>query len=454
MSHLDAPPQVPSAAPTRSRPLVDGRAMQRVPPQPTQAAQRSRRLVRHRDFRLLWIGETTSRLGSAVTSVALPLVAVTTLHAGPFTLGLLTAAPWVPWLLIGLPAGVWVDRLPRRPIMIGCDAVAALLLASVPVAAWAGVLTVGQLLVVALFGGATAVFFTTAYGVYLPSLVGPAELVEGNAKMTASESAAQVVGPGLGGALAQVVGAAGAVVVDAASFVVSAVCLLAVRTPEAGPDLAARRESMLAEVRAGLRFVRRDPYLRITSVSAAASNLALTGMEAILVLFLVRAVGLGSGTVGGLLSVSSVGGVLGALLAPGLAARYGSARTLLFAGLGTAPFVLLIPLTAPGWRLALFACGSAIGVGGLVASNILLLSFRQAYCPPALLGRVIASMRVLVFGTMPLGGVLGGATAAALGLRPALWIMLGGVVLASFILPASPIRRLRDLPTAPAQATD
>lgn len=159
--------------------------------------------LRDRDFRLLWIGETTSKVGSAVTAVALPLVAVTTLHANTFEVAALTSAEWLPWLLMGLPAGAWVDRLPRRPVMLGCDVVSAAAFASVPLAAAFGLLTVAQLYAVATIGGAASVFFSTAYLVFLPSIVTDDALVEGNAKLQGSESAAQLVGPALAGGVAQ-----------------------------------------------------------------------------------------------------------------------------------------------------------------------------------------------------------------------------------------------------------
>jgi MFS family permease len=193
------------------------------------------------DFRLLWTGETISRLGSNVTTVALPLVAVVALHAGPLLAGLLAAAGWLPGVLVSLPAGVWVDRWPRRPIMLGCDAVSAVLLASVPIAAGLGVLTEAQLVVVAVLAGGSGVLFATAYRVYLPTLLTPAELVGGNARLQGSEAAAQISGRSLAGVLAQAFGAVSGLLVDAASFAVSAACLLAIRTREPAPAPAAGR---------------------------------------------------------------------------------------------------------------------------------------------------------------------------------------------------------------------
>jgi MFS family permease len=236
-------------------------------------------LLRDRNFRLLWFGETTSTVGTTISRVALPLVAVVTLQASTFQVSLLTAAGWLPWLLIGLPAGACVDRLPRRPLMLVCDAVSLLLLISVPVAVWAGVLTLSQLLCVALLTGAASVFFQTAYQVYLPDVVDHEHLGEANAKLQGSESAAQVAGPGLAGLIAQAAGAATGLIADALSFIVSAVCLLRIRTHEEPATAATRSTTLRREIGDGLRFLAADPYLRVLTAFRALSNLALTGYQ-------------------------------------------------------------------------------------------------------------------------------------------------------------------------------
>ena len=410
-------------------------------------------LLRHRDFRLLWIGETTSGVGTAVTSVALPLVAVTTLNASAFTMGVLGAAAWVPWLFLGLPAGAWVDRLACRPIMVACDLVAMLAFVSVPVAAWLGALSIAQLLAVALVSGAANVFFSTAYHTYLPSLLSTADLVRGNAVLQGSEAAANVAGPGVGGLLAQAFGAVTGLLADAVSFAVSAACLLSVRTREPRQVAAGSRTTTLRqEVREGLRFVARDPYLRVFVCFGAVSNLVFNGVQALLVVFLVRVVGLDAGSVGLVFALAAVGGVAGAVMAGRLADRLGTARAMLLLVLGGPPFALLIPLATLG-RLGLAACvlGAMVMVGASVGDNIIIGSFRQAYTPPELLGRVTASMRFVLFGTIPVGALLGGALGTLLGVRPALWVLLAAGSGVGSILLVGPIRRHRDLPTGPRQ---
>jgi MFS family permease len=402
-----------------------------------------------RDFRMLWLGETTSSLGSSVTVVALPLVAIG-LHASVTVIGLISAAAWLPWLLIGLPAGAWIDRLPKRPVMLVCDVVSLAVFVSVPIAAGLGMLTVAQLLVVALLAGTAKVFFATAYRTYLPALVPPEQLVDGNAKLQGSESAAQIAGPGLAGLLAQAFGAVSGLLADAVSFLVSAMCLRSIRGVE--PRRTVVRRRLRHEIGEGLRFVAGDRFLRPYVLFGGAANLALTGYQAILVVFLVREVGLGSGAVGLLIATGSVGGVLGATAAPRLARRLGSARALLLCKVGVAPFGLLIPLTGSGARLACFVIGSGVVVAGVVAGNVISAGFTQQYCPAELFGRISTSMQVVNFGTIPLGALLGGALGGALGSRATLWLMLGLFVASGAILVASPFRGRRDLPREPSVA--
>jgi MFS family permease len=404
-----------------------------------------------REFRLLWTGQTVSQLGTTAGRFAVPLVATTTLQASPFQIGLLTAAAWLPWLLVGIPAGTLVDRLPRRPILVACDLVSAVLMVSAPIAAWLGVLTVGQLLLVALLVGLAEVFSSTAAQVFLPSVLPPDELAPGNARLQGGASAAQVAGPGLAGLLAHLGGAVTALAFDALSYVVSAACLLRIRTRDrVVPDPG--RESLLASARVGLRFVVRDPYLRVLASFGAAANLALTAYQTIIIVFLVREVGIGAGTIGLLFSLASLGGVAGAALAGPVARRFGSARGLFLLEIGAgAAALLLLPLTTQGSGLAWLVIGDAGVAAGVVAGNVINGSFRQRYCPPELLGRVTASMRVVNYGTMPLAAVLGGALATAIGLRPAMWVGTAGVLAGAMVLLIGPLTRRRDLPTAAPQ---
>ncbi|MFC0030332.1 MFS transporter [Micromonospora chaiyaphumensis] len=406
-------------------------------------------LLRHRDFRLLWAGQTVSAVGSNVTAVALPLVAVAVLDATTFQVAVLTAAAWLPWLLAGLPAGAWVDRIRRRPVMIAADLASAALFASVPVAAVLDLLTVGQLLVVALGAGLARVFFETADQVYLPTLLRPEQVPEGNAKLHATQTASYLVGPGLAGLIAQLAGAVTAVLLDAVSFLVSALCLSRIRAVEPRPERPAS-SALRREVADGLRFVIRDPYLRVLTVFGAASNIGLSGYQAVLVVFLVRSAGLPAGLVGLLIGLASVGGLLGAALATGLARRLGSARALLVAAALTGPPALLIPLAGPGGRVAWLVLGGALVSLGVAVGNVVKASFRQTYTPHALLGRVTVSMQLLNYGTIPLAALLAGALGAAWGPAGAITVMTAWLALTPLILLVGPLRRRRDLPAAPA----
>lgn len=406
-----------------------------------------RSLLWHRDFRLLWTGETASQFGDAVNIVALPLVAINVLHAGTFVVGVVAGAAWVPWAFLGLPVGALVDRTARRPIMLVSNVVSALLFASVPLAVWGGVLTIAQLIVVALLAGAAAVFFSIAYQAYLPSVVGVDDLIEGNAKLQGSASAAQVSGPGLGGAVVQVAGAANCLLVNAASFVASAVFLLRIRAVESVPACAdsapeggGRR--LRHEVAEGLRFVLRDPYLRPATVFAAGANLPLAGVDALLVLFLVRTVRVNAGLVGAALAAIGLGGLVGALMARRVAQRLGAGRAMIACTSVTLPFGLLTPLTGQGPELT-FVIGYMIASAGIIAFNVIYVSFRQSYCPPHLLGRVGAAYMTIGTSCSPVGALVAGALGATIGVRPTLWLMTGSLTAASLILVFS---RLRTLP--------
>ncbi|NUR27299.1 MAG: MFS transporter [Catenulispora sp.] len=403
-------------------------------------------LLRHRDFRLFYIGDVADQFGTSVTGVGAPLLAIATLHAGTFAVSLLSMFAWLPWLLIALPAGVWVDRSRHRPIMLASATASLVLLASVPMVDGG----IGYLLVVTLLVGAASVFYQTAYRAYLPTLVAPEDLAEGNAKLHGSASAAQIVGAGGGGLLTQLLGGLNVMFVNASTFVMSVLCIASIRTKEARPVPAER--VMRREIAEGLRLVVRDPWIRSLTTFGAASNLALMAYQSILPVFLVRHVGLGKGTVGVLVAVASTGGVLGAYLARRVAARIGTARAMLLFEVGFALPAVLIPLTTRGVGVLCYPVGAFCIGAGVVAGNVLKSGFQQAYCPPRLLGRLSASASFLNYGTLPLGALLGGTLGTLLGVPAAIWITTAGVPLAGLVLLLSPLRTVRDLPDGPPAA--
>jgi MFS family permease len=408
-----------------------------------------RSLWRHRDFMLLWTGQSVSEIGSSVTWVALPLVAVVLLHASTFQVGLLTAAGTACFLLVALPAGLVVDRVAKRWLMIWCDLIRLVIIGSVAVAAAFGVLTMAQLFGVALLLGLATVFFDVAYQSYLPVLVDRDQLHDGNGKIAASQSFAQVVGPGLGGALYGLL-KAGAMTADAGSYAVSTVSLLAIRTPEAKPERPEKgdRPGIRSEIFAGLRFVGTQPVLRKIAACTGTANLFGNMTGTLEVLFLVRIVHVRPAEVGLLFSIGSLGGIAGGVLSARLAKRIGTARIVWFSMLVFGAIPILLPLTAPGWRLILFPIAGAGLSFAAVVYNIAQVSYRQLICPPELLGRMNAAIRWIVWGTLPLGGLLGGVlgSASVLGLRPTLWLSVIGGWAAGFWVLFSPLRGLRDIP--------
>ncbi len=376
----------------------------------------------------LWTAESASRLGSQVSLLALPLVAITVLHASTLEVGLLSTAEFAPFILVGLPAGVWVDRLRRRPVLIAGDLGRALALASIPLAYWLDMLSIGQLYAVGFVTGVLTVFFDVAYQSYLPSLVEPEQLIEGNAKLEISNSGASIAGPGLAGGLIQLVTAPLAVLADAVSFLVSAVFVSTIRRHEPAPAVAGRedparaRGRMRREIAEGLRYVLGHRLLRWIAVTTASSNLFGSMITAILVLYLVRQLGMSPGLIGVVMTVGNLGWLVGAVLAGRLGARFGTGRVIVGAiglcGLGT----LLIPLAPEAAPIPLLVGGQFLQAFGGTAYNISQLSLRQAITPRRLHGRMNATMRFMVWGTLPLGAALGGAVGGAIGLRPTMWI--------------------------------
>jgi MFS family permease len=399
-------------------------------------------LWRHRDFMLLWGGQTVSEMGSAVTQLALPLTAVVVLSATTFQVGLLTSAATLAFALIALPAGAIVDRRAKRGLMIWCDVARMLIIGSVPLAAALHLLTMGQLYAVAITAGVCTVFFDVSYQSYLPVLIPKEDLVDGNGKLGATMSFAQVTGPGLGGGLVGLLGAAGAMTADAISYAVSVASLLAIRAHEEPQRPEHRR--LRAEIAEGLSFVLRHPILRKIVACTGTANLFGSMATALEIIFLVRVLHVRPADTGLLIAITALGGVAGGALSGRLARRIGSARIIWFSILVLSLPTLLVPLAEPGWRIALFAAGWAANSFTAVVYNVAQVSYRQAICPPHLLGRMNAAVRWVVWGTLPLGGLLGGTLGALLGVRPTLWISFVGSWAAGWWVFFSPLRRMRD----------
>ena len=407
-------------------------------------------LWRHRDFMLLWSGQTVSEMGSAVTQLALPLTAVVILKASTLDVGLLTAAATLAFALIALPAGALVDRRPKRGIMIACDVARLLIIGSVPVAYAAGVLTMAQLYAVAITAGVCTVFFDVSYQSYLPALIEQEHLMDGNGKLGATQSFAQLAGPGLGGGLVGAFGAAGAMSADAISYAVSVASLLGIKYREPRPQPAAGgeagRRSLRAEIAEGLGFVLREPILRKVVACTGTANLFSSVATAVEILFLIRVLHVAPAYTGLIFAIAAIGGIAGGVLSGRMARWIGSARVIWFSILVLGAPQFLAALAEPGWRVALFPIGYAMMWFAAVIYNVAQLSYRQAITPARLMGRMNAAVRWIVWGTMPLGAVIGGALGTAIGIRPTLWIAFVGSWAAGLWVYFSPLRRMRDVP--------
>jgi MFS family permease len=353
----------------------------------------------------------------------------------------LTTAEFLPFLLFTLPAGVWVDRLPRRPILILANLGRAAALLSVPVAHWLGLLTIWQLYGVGFAVGVGTVFFDLAYMSYLPRLVRRAELLEGNAKLEMSRSVAQIGGPGLGGVLVSVLTAPVAIFVDAASYLISALLMGRIRTAEAVAPRDERR-SLRVELREGLGYVFRHPYQRGIVGAVAISNFFGQLVFAILLVFAVRELGLTAAAIGIILSLGSVGTLVAAVTARRVGDRLGVGRTVLVAAFLFGPGTLLIAVAPVDYaEVFIVAAIAIVGYGGTLF-NVTMISLVQAITPDRILGRANASRRFVVWGVIPVGGVVAGVLAETIGLRETIVVGSLGGLLAVVPILASPIRSL------------
>jgi len=415
---------------------------------PAIPAQRGRpaSLWRHRDFMLLWGGQTVSDVGSAVTMLALPLLAVSVLKATTFEVSLISILTSLAFLLISLPAGVIVDQVRKHGLMMWCDAARMVLLGSIPLTGWLGQVTLWQIYVVATLAGILSVFFDVSYQSYVPVLLDGEQLVDANGKLGATNAFAGLVGPSVGGALVGFIGAAKAVAADAGSFAASAVSLLLIRTPEPRPEKRAEHVTFRAAMNEGLSFVVRHPILRKVVACTGTSNFFSSGVGAVDVVFLVRVLHASPSVVGALFSLAAIGGVIGGMLAGRLGRWIGTARIIWVSTLVPSPLFLLMPLARPGWGVLLFAVGLFAQFFLAVVYNTAQVSYRQRICPPQLLGRMNASVRWIVWGTMPLGALFGGALGTWIGVRETIAVCAVGAGAAGLWVFFSPLRHLRDVP--------
>jgi MFS family permease len=410
-----------------------------------------RSLLFHRDFRLLWAGETASLVGSAVSYVAFPLVAVLTLKASAFQVGVLAMAGKLPPLVFGAFAGVVVDRLPRRKLMIWADLGRMALLACVPIAALAGVLAIWQLVLVSFGIGSLSLLFNIAYQAFLPSVVDPEQLADGNGKLAASQSVAEVTGPGIAGWMMALAGPPGALAIDAASFGVSALTLRSLRVEDKRQERAVEKTSFWARTKSGFTVLWADKVLRTVTISASVVTAFAQLQMAVYFLFLVEELHLGPGAVGLLFSISGAFGFFGAVLSDRMARRFGIGR-LIVAGqvIQTAGGLLLAvaggpKLTASAVILAGEACFSV----GLSIFAVSYISLRQTRVDDEFRGRVVGASRFITTALVPVAALLGGVIGSLAGLRTTLVVGGLGMLVGAGLILRRDLFAVRSLATAP-----
>ena len=415
-----------------------------APPLPRQS------LWRHRDFMKLWTGQTISQLGDEVTQLAIPLVAALTLDVSPFEFGLLAVLQFLPFILLTIPAGVWVDRMRRRPILIGANVGRAVLLTSIPLAFLGGWLTIWQLYVVAFAIGCLEVFFDVAYQSYLPSVVERDRLVEGNAKLELSVSATSFIGPGVAGFLAELVRPAIAILFDAASYVGSILLLLLIRRPETPPEAhdpaTGPRPSMRQEAAEGLRYVLGHRYLRYIAACTGTLNLFGNIGGAILLLYVVQELGLTAGTIGIVLSIGNLGVLAGALLSERIGRWIGVGPTIVWSAFFSSFALIAVAIAPRDAPVPFLIAGGFIGSVTAVVYNVNQVSLRQAITPDRMLGRMNATMRFIVWGTIPIGALVGGVLGGVIGLQATIWVGAIGAFLGFLPVLLSPVRSLQEIP--------
>jgi MFS family permease len=414
-----------------------------------------RSLWRNPDFLKLWTGETISQFGTQVTLLGLPLIAILLLKANAFQVGLLGTVEFLPFILLGLPAGAWVDRLRRRPILITGDIGRALSLASIPIAHELGRLTLPQLYIVAFVNGILTVFFDVAYQAFLPSIVERDQLLEGNSKLEGSRATAPLAGPGLAGGLIQSISAPLAIIADAVSFMGSALFVFLIRRPEPPIEVHPEgKQKFRREIAEGLRYVLGNRLLRAIAACTASANLFGNLGLSVFILYAVRRLGLTPGAIGIIFALGNVGALLGALSGRTIARKLGVGPAIVLAAVLFGPPSILIPLASASSPYPFLIGALFVSSFFNVIYNVNQVGLRQAITPLRMQGRMNATMRFMVWGTIPIGAFLGGVLGNTIGLRPTLWVSAIGSCLPFLPVLFSPVRSLEKIPRSTDEELD
>ena len=415
-----------------------------------------RALLRNRNFMLLWGAQTAGEVGSQITSIAIPLLALGVLDASVFEVSLLTALAWFPYLVFSLPAGILVDRFDPRRLMIGCDVGRLSLLAVIPIAFQLDVLSINLLGALAFLSGLLTVLFNVCYQTYLPRVVPEDQLVDGNGKIALSTEVAELVGPSTSGLLVSLVGAARTFLASGLAYLLSAAALLMMRgsAPRPAEDEDEDDAPLRVQIMGGLKFIRHHRILRSILATDTTSNFWVMAAGALEVTFLVRELNLSPKAVGLVFTISALGGITAGLLAGRLSAWIGDARIIWVAMLVPGPLYFLMPLSQPGWfGLVTFGLGLAAFSANVVLYNTAATSFQQRITPERLLGRVNAASMWISLGVVPIGALTGGWLGTQFGLRTALLICVIGTWSAALWVFFSPLRRMRHASEAMAPET-
>lgn len=403
----------------------------------------------NRGFLWLWGGQGISIFGEQFTSLAIPVLAVTLLHAVAWQMGVLEASSTAAFLIVGLPAGAWVDRWLKRRVMILADVVRAAVLALIPILWFTHLLEMWQLFIIIAIYGVASVFFDVGYQSFIPLLVKPEQVGPANSTLEATAQVARTGGPAIAGALLAVVTAPALIIFDSISYIVSFVSLSRIRDRElpADPEL---RQPLHKEIAEGVRFVAKQPLIRAVAGTTATSNFFSTLGLTLYPLFALRTLDIGSFGLGITLSAGAVGGILGALSMPRLARWIGEGRVIVVSAFVSGLVFVLLPLSAllhGSSAVVLLSIGEFVTSFCVLVYNITQVTLRQRLCPPRLLGRMNASIRCLVWGVMPISALVSGWLGGAIGIVPTMWIAFVGGVLAGGWVLFSPLRGMRDLPT-------
>lgn len=398
------------------------------------------------DFRLLWFGQTVSEMGSGISALAIPLLAIDVLHASAASVSLVTACETLPYLLFTLPAGAWIDRVAKRSVLITTDVLRAIAIASIPLALAVGGLTMVQLWVVGFLVGTLSVFFNVTYQAYVPFLVEGRDLIKGNSRLEITRSGANLASPALTGILIDLVGAAWTIFLDAVSFVVSVLSLgaIATREPERPPSAGTTR--IRSDIKEGLMFVWNERRIRQVAFCTSTFNFFGAMAGAIFLVFARRTLELPASRIGIYMALGSIGGIAGAAIANRFSGRFGVGHAIIagaiLSGIGELANPLLTPANAP----VLIVLGGGFVSAGATLYNVSQVSMRQAICPPRLQARMNASVRFMVWGTQPLGAIAGGLVATAVGLRATLVVAAIGTFLAIGFVLTPRIRGIKEIP--------